>query len=184
VSEHQPSLRHEPITYCNIDRSARTANSLLSIKYPTDEVTLIPPHPDWGGITLGNLKNIGGPEVAKLASDQGLTPTEASPDSDMTRVKNLNTILSHLGVSCARLHPSTLKLELTDGEPGSRCRTRPFPRGTGSSSRRFRGRRILSGPPRGSVIYISCAPHPFCVLERCPVAPGRITCRPPRLGSR
>ena len=165
-----PPSTTELITRYDTDRSARTANSLLAIKYPDEQVILIPPNPDWDGITLGSLKNIGGTSVARLAGDQGLTPAEGSPDSEMARVKNLNMILRHLGVSCARLHPSPLKLELTDGEPGSRSSTRRFPRGTGSSSRRFQGRRIFSGPPRSSVIHISCAPHPFCVLERRPVA--------------
>jgi len=159
-----------PIIRGDTARSARAANSLLSIKYPTEEVILVPPHPAWDGITLGNLKNIGGSAVAKLASDQGLTPAEGSPDSEMARVKNLNMILRHLGVSCARLHPSALKLELTDGEPGSRSSTRRSHRGAEPSSRRFQGRQILSGSPRSSVIHISCPPHPFCVLERRPVA--------------
>ena len=114
---HSPPSVTEPITRYDTDRSARTANSQLSIKYPDERVVLIPPHPDWKDITLGNLKNIDGPAMAKLVSDQGLTPAEGSPDSEMARVSNLNMILRHLGVSCARPHPSTLNLELTDGEP-------------------------------------------------------------------
>jgi len=175
----------EPITRYDTHRSARAANSLLSTKYPDEQVILIPPNPDLGGMTLGNLKNIGGPAIARLASHQGLTPSEGQPDSEMARVNNLNMVLKHLGVSCARLYPFALKLELTGGEPGSRYSTRPFHRGTGSSSPQFRGRNIFSGPPRGSTIHISCVPYQFCVLERCPVVPSHIRVGPPtRSGSR
>lgn len=81
------------------------ANSLLSTKYPgPKEVVPIPPHPGWNGLTLGDVKNISGPAVAKLARDQGLTPEENSPDSEVARVRNLNIVLRHLGVSCAPLH--------------------------------------------------------------------------------
>lgn len=150
----------------NADRSARAANSLLLIKHP-GEVALIPPHPDWNGITLGNLKNISGPAVARLASDQGLTPSEGLPDSEPVRVDNLNIVLRHLGVSCARLHPRASKPGPTDGESGFRSGIRPFPRGTAPSSR---GRHNLDPPSRGSPIPISCVPHPLRVLEHCPVA--------------
>ena len=135
-----------PITRYDTDRSARTANSLLSIKYPGEQVTFIPPQPEWDGITLGNLKSIGSSDMARLANDLGLTTSEGSPDPEMARVNNLNAILSHLGVSCARPHPSALKPELTNGEPGSRSNTGLFPRGTGHSSPHFRGRRMLSEP--------------------------------------
>ena len=43
--------------------------------------------------------------MAKLATDQGLSPLEDSADSELARIRNLNMILRHLGVSCARLHP-------------------------------------------------------------------------------
>ena len=102
---------------CNVYRSARAANSLLSVKYPDEEIVLNPPSPDWDGITLGNLKNIGGPAVVMLARDQGLTPSEDSEDSELARVHNLNMILRHLGVSCARLHLLVLNLKPTNDEP-------------------------------------------------------------------
>ena len=53
--------------------------------------------------------------MAKLANDQGLMPLEDSPDSEYVRTNNLNLILRHLGVSCARLHPFTLKLGPANG---------------------------------------------------------------------
>lgn len=84
------------------DRSARTANAILHPNYPSERVTLIPPHPEWAGLTLDNLKNIGGPAAVKLAKAQHLSPIDDS-DSELARVQNLNMILKHLGVSCARL---------------------------------------------------------------------------------
>jgi len=97
------------ITYRDTDRSARDANSILSPSYDGEEVTMILPHTDWNGLTLGNLKNIAGPAIAKLARDQGLTPLEGPPsDSERVRIQNLNMILKHLGVSCAHLHPFSL----------------------------------------------------------------------------
>jgi len=90
---------------CGTDRSARDANSLLRPNHPDEQVSLIPPHPDWSELTLGGLKNLDGPAVAKLASDQGLSPSEDSPDTETARIHNLNMVLRHLGVSCARLHP-------------------------------------------------------------------------------
>ena len=91
-------------------RSARAANSLLSVKHPNEQIVLIPSNPDWDGITLEDLKNIEGPVVSRLAVDQGLTPLEDSPDSELARVHNLNLILRHLGVSCARLRSFILNL--------------------------------------------------------------------------
>jgi len=78
--------------------SARDANAIISPNYTGEEVALIPPHPDWNGLTLGDLKNTGGPAVAKLAKAQGLTPSEGSPDSEVVRIHNLNMVLRHLGV--------------------------------------------------------------------------------------
>lgn len=99
-----PSISVEKlIIFRGTHRSARAANSILSPNYSDEEVALIPPHPEWGILTLGNLKNIGGPAAAKLARDQGLTPSDGSPDSDQARIRNLNMILRHLGVSCAHL---------------------------------------------------------------------------------
>ena len=98
--------------YYHTDRSARTANYILCPNYPSEQVALIPPHPEWVGLTLGNMKNIGSPAVAKLARDQGLTPSENLPDSEVARIQNLNMILRHLGVSRARLRPFSL-LNLT-----------------------------------------------------------------------
>ena len=119
----------------NTYRSARTANSILCPNYPEEEVTLIPPNPSLGVLKLGNLKNIGGKAAARLARDQGLTPLEDSPDTELARARNLNMILRHIGVSCAQL---CLLLELgsTDVNSLLRCSTRPFRRGTASSSRR------------------------------------------------
>ena len=96
----------ELIICCDTDRSARDANSVLSPSYAGEKVALILPHPDWTGLTLENLKNIGGPAIAQLAKDQGLTPSEGSPDSEIVRIYNLNMVLKHLGVSCAHLQPS------------------------------------------------------------------------------
>ena len=98
----------ELIIRCDTHRSARAANSILSVKHSDEEINLIPPHHDWDGLTLENLKNSGGPAVARLARDQGLAPSENSPDSELARVHNLNMILRHLGVSCAHFRPSAL----------------------------------------------------------------------------
>jgi len=98
----------ELITRCDTDRSAHDANSVLCSSYAGEEVTLIPPHPEWNGLTLEKLRNLGGPAIAKLARDQGLTPSESSPDSEPVRIQNLNMIFKHLGVSCARPPPSSL----------------------------------------------------------------------------
>ena len=92
----------------NTYRSARAANSLLSTKYLGEQVVLIPPHPDWDGLTLGDLKNISGSAIATLARDQCLVLPEGSPDSEFARVRNLNMVLRHLGVSCAHSHPLIL----------------------------------------------------------------------------
>ena len=98
-----PSLVEKLTIHCDADRSARDANSVLSPNRPDEEVTLISPHPDWNGLTLGNLKNISGLAAARLVRDQGLTPSEGPPDLEQARISNLNMILKHLGVSCARL---------------------------------------------------------------------------------
>jgi len=94
----------------NSDRSARDANATLSPNHIDEEVALIPPHSGWNGLTLGNLKNIDGPAAAKLARDQGLTPSEGSSNPELVRIRNLNMILKHLGVSCAHLSPFFLSL--------------------------------------------------------------------------
>lgn len=103
-----PLSAAELITCCDTDRSARDANSVLSPSYAGEEITLIPPHPEWNGLTLGKLRSLGGPAIAKLARDQGLVPSEDPSDSERVRIHNLNIILKHLGVSCARPHPSSL----------------------------------------------------------------------------
>lgn len=69
---------------------------------------LIPPHPEWAGVSLAQLKTISGPTLAKLARDQGLTPSEGPPNSEQARIHNLNMILRHLGVSRVHLHPFCL----------------------------------------------------------------------------
>jgi len=103
-----PLSAAELITCCDTDRSARDANSVLSPSYADEEIALIPPHPEWSGLTLGKLRNLDGPAIAKLARDQGLAPSEGPPDSEPVRIQNLNMILKYLGVSCARPHPSSL----------------------------------------------------------------------------
>jgi hypothetical protein len=152
------------------NRSARTANSILRPNYSSEEVALIPPHPDWVGLTLGNLKNIGGPAAAKLARAQNLTPIDRS-DSELARVHNINMVLKFLGVSCAHLHsfPSSLDHRVND-EFALRFNIRRYPRGTASFLCRSRDRQAIDHPPRSSGVPLACVSHLLCLLEGCPVA--------------
>lgn len=111
MSEFYSSLGRRANNTLRNDRSVRTANSILCPSYPNEKVTLILPHPNWSELMLGNLKNIGGPAVARLAKDQGLTPSEDLSDPEQTRINNLNMILTHLGVSCAHLYSFFLSLD-------------------------------------------------------------------------
>lgn len=93
---------------CGTGRSAHTANSVLCPSYPDEQVSPIPPRTNWSSFTLvGNLNNICGPAVVKLAKYQGLTLLD-DLDSELTQVHSLNIILRRLGVSCTHSHPFIL----------------------------------------------------------------------------
>jgi hypothetical protein len=101
---HVPHPVAKITVWRNTCSSARTANCILCPNYPEEQVALIPPNPKFAELTLGNLKNIGGPAAVRLAKEQGLKPLEDSPDTELARARNLNMILRHIGVSCARVY--------------------------------------------------------------------------------